>query len=61
MLADRYNFPLIIDETVAGYVNCQLLPYCDLVVSSLTKLFSGLANVLGGAWVKFFAFDCCLI
>jgi cystathionine gamma-synthase len=49
MLADRYNFPLIIDETVAGYVNCQLLPYCDLVVSSLTKLFSGLANVLGGA------------
>ncbi|KAJ7789388.1 pyridoxal phosphate-dependent transferase [Mycena olivaceomarginata] len=48
-LADQYNFPLIVDETVGGYVNLQLLPYCDVVVSSLTKLFSGLANVLGGA------------
>ncbi|KAJ7724180.1 pyridoxal phosphate-dependent transferase [Mycena maculata] len=48
-LADRYNFPIIVDETVAGYLNTQMLPYCDVVVSSLTKLFSGLGNVLGGA------------
>ncbi|KAJ7043117.1 pyridoxal phosphate-dependent transferase [Mycena alexandri] len=48
-LADRYNFPLIIDETVGGHMNVQLFPYCDVVVSSLTKLFSGNANVLGGA------------
>ncbi|KAJ7460980.1 pyridoxal phosphate-dependent transferase [Mycena galericulata] len=48
-LADRYNFPIIIDETVTGLLNTQLLPYCDVIVSSLTKLFSGLANVLGGA------------
>ncbi|KAJ7929236.1 pyridoxal phosphate-dependent transferase [Mycena leptocephala] len=48
-LADRYNFPLIVDETVGGYVNCQVFPYCDVVVSSLTKLFSGMANVVGGA------------
>ncbi|KAJ7773021.1 PLP-dependent transferase [Mycena metata] len=48
-LADRYNLPLIVDETVGGYINVQLLPYCDVVVSSLTKLFSGNANVLGGA------------
>ncbi|KAF8207707.1 pyridoxal phosphate-dependent transferase [Mycena galopus ATCC 62051] len=48
-LADRYNFPIIIDETVAGYLNTQILPYCDIVVTSLTKFFSGLANVLGGA------------
>ncbi|KAJ7185437.1 pyridoxal phosphate-dependent transferase [Mycena filopes] len=48
-LADRYNFPLVIDETVGGYINVQLLPYCDVVVSSLTKLFSGNANVLAGA------------
>jgi cystathionine gamma-synthase len=53
-LADRYNFPLIVDETVAGYVNCQVFPYCDVVVSSLTKLFSGLANVASGALVQFF-------
>ncbi|KAJ6611962.1 pyridoxal phosphate-dependent transferase [Mycena sp. CBHHK59/15] len=48
-LADRYNFPIIIDETAGGYVNMQILPYCDVVVSSITKLFSGHANVLGGA------------
>ncbi|KAJ7184323.1 pyridoxal phosphate-dependent transferase [Mycena filopes] len=51
-LADHYNFPLVIDETVGGYINVQLLPYCDVVVSSLTKLFSGNANVLGGACFK---------
>ncbi|KAJ7118756.1 pyridoxal phosphate-dependent transferase [Mycena epipterygia] len=48
-LADRYNFPIVVDETVAGYLNIQILPYCDVVVGSLTKLFSGMANVLGGA------------
>jgi cystathionine gamma-synthase len=50
-LADRYYFPIVIDETVGGYLNIQVLPYCDIVVSSLTKLFSGLANVLAGAYV----------
>lgn len=50
-LADRYNFPIVVDETVAGYLNIQILPYCDVVVGSLTKLFSGMANVLGGAYV----------
>ncbi|KAJ7632129.1 pyridoxal phosphate-dependent transferase [Roridomyces roridus] len=48
-LADRFNFPIIVDETVAGHLTCDLLPYCDVVVCSLTKIFSGLANVLGGA------------
>ncbi|KAJ6606433.1 pyridoxal phosphate-dependent transferase [Mycena vulgaris] len=48
-LADRFNVPLVVDETVAGYLNIQILPYCDVVVSSLTKVFSGHANVLGGA------------
>ncbi|KAJ6580578.1 pyridoxal phosphate-dependent transferase [Mycena sp. CBHHK59/15] len=48
-LADRYNFPIITDETVGGYLNVQTLPFSDVVVSSLTKLFSGHANVLGGA------------
>ncbi|KAF7294729.1 PLC-like phosphodiesterase [Mycena indigotica] len=48
-LSNRYGVPLIVDESVGGFLNVQLLPYCDVVVSSLTKLFSGLANVLGGA------------
>ncbi|KAF7377712.1 PLC-like phosphodiesterase [Mycena sanguinolenta] len=48
-LSEKYNSPLVVDETVAGHLNCQILPYCDIVVSSLTKLFSGICNVLGGA------------
>jgi cystathionine gamma-synthase len=47
-LADLYHFPIIIDETI-GHLNVQVLPFADIVVGSLTKIFSGLANVLGGA------------
>ena len=48
-LADLYHFPIIIDETVGHHLNVQVLPFADIVVGSLTKVFSGLANVLGGA------------
>ena len=48
-LADLYHFPIIIDETVGHHLNVQVLPFADIVVGSLTKIFSGLANVLGGA------------
>ena len=46
-LADPYNFPLIIDETVASHLNVQVLPFVDIVICSLTKAFSGMANVVG--------------
>jgi cystathionine gamma-synthase len=48
-LADLYHFPIIIDETIGHHLNVQALPFADIVVGSLTKIFSGLANVLGGA------------
>ena len=48
-LADLYHFPIIIDETIGHHLNVQVLPFADIVVISLTKIFSGLANVLGGA------------
>ena len=48
-LADVYHFPIIIDETVGHHLNVQVLPFADIVVCSLTKVFSGLANVMGGA------------
>lgn len=48
-LADLYHFPIILDETVGHYLNVQVLPFADIVVSSLTKIFSGMSNVLGGA------------
>ena len=48
-LADLYHFPIILDETVGHHLNVQVLPFADIVVSSLTKIFSGFGNVLGGA------------
>lgn len=48
-LADKHHVPVIIDETVGCHLNVSVLPYADVVVASLTKVFSGLGNVLGGA------------
>ncbi|SJL17357.1 uncharacterized protein ARMOST_20907 [Armillaria ostoyae] len=50
-LADQYGFPLIVDETVGNFLNVQMLPYVDIIICSLTKVFSGLANVMGGAFL----------
>ncbi|KAH8153722.1 uncharacterized protein LAJ45_02535 [Morchella importuna] len=50
-LADKYNFAVVIDETVGNFLNVNVLPYADVVVSSLTKVFSGDANVMGGSSV----------
>lgn len=50
-LADRYDFLIIIDETIGNAVNVEVLPYADVVVSSLSKIFSGVANVMGGRYV----------
>ncbi|RKP06175.1 PLP-dependent transferase [Thamnocephalis sphaerospora] len=50
-LADRYDFAVIVDETVGCFSNIQVLPWADAVVSSLTKVFSGDSNVMGGSLV----------
>ncbi|SPB51962.1 unnamed protein product [Aspergillus niger] len=50
-LADRYNFAVVVDETVGNFLNINVLPYADIVVSSLTKIFSGDSNVMGGSAV----------
>lgn len=50
-LADQYGFVVIIDETVGNYININVLSYADVVVSSLTKIFSGDSNVMGGSLV----------
>ncbi|KAF4211743.1 hypothetical protein CNMCM8980_001821 [Aspergillus fumigatiaffinis] len=50
-LAERYGFIIVCDDTVAGYVNIDVLPYVDVSVSSLTKTFSGASNVTGGGIV----------
>ncbi|RMD41023.1 hypothetical protein DV735_g4134, partial [Chaetothyriales sp. CBS 134920] len=50
-LADKYSFAVVIDETVSNLINCNVMPYADIVVSSLTKVFSGDSNVMGGSLV----------
>jgi cystathionine gamma-synthase len=47
-LADQYGFLVVVDETVGNFVNIEVLPWADVVVSSLTKIFSGASNVMGG-------------
>jgi cystathionine gamma-synthase len=47
-LADKYEFAVVIDETIGNFINVAVLDYADIVVSSLTKIFSGVGNVMGG-------------
>lgn len=50
-LADDYDFAVVIDETIGNFLNVHVLPDADIVVSSLTKIFSGDSNVMGGSAV----------
>ena len=47
-LADRYGFLLVVDDTLAACINDNVLPFADVVVTSLTKYFSGYGDVLAG-------------
>ncbi|KAM5543535.1 hypothetical protein V8D89_002786 [Ganoderma adspersum] len=50
-LADKHDFLIVVDETIGNFVNVEVLPFADVVVSSLSKIFSGDANVMGGSLV----------
>jgi cystathionine gamma-synthase len=50
-LANKYHFAVVVDETVGNFINTNVLPYADAIVSSLTKIFSGDSNVMGGSVV----------
>ena len=39
------------DETIGNFINVHVLPDADIVVSSLTKIFSGECNVMGGSTI----------
>lgn len=47
-LAEKYGFLVIVDETLGNFVNCRILEFADILVSSLSKIFSGDSNVMGG-------------
>jgi cystathionine gamma-synthase len=50
-LAEEYDFAVVVDETIGNFLNVHVLPYADILVSSLTKIFSGDSNVMGGSMV----------
>jgi cystathionine gamma-synthase len=50
-LADKYDFAVVVDESVGNFINVNVLSHADVVVSSLTKAFSGDSNVMGGSAV----------
>lgn len=47
-LADKHGFVLVIDDTIGG-LNVNIMPYADVVCTSLTKLFNGSSNAMGGS------------
>jgi cystathionine gamma-synthase len=50
-LSEKHGFVLIVDETVGSSANVDVLAYSDLLLTSLTKSFSGLSDVMAGSVV----------
>lgn len=50
-LANRYEFLIVVDDTIGSVANVDLLDVADVIVTSLTKSFSGYANVMAGRFV----------
>ena len=48
-LADEFDFVVVVDDTIGTFANINVLPFAEVVVSSLTKIFSGDCNVMGGS------------
>ena len=52
-LADKYRFALVVDDTIGSFCNIDMLGVADISVTSLTKSFSGYADVMGGSAVLY--------
>ena len=50
-LANKYHFPIVIDETLGACINTNSKDFSDISTVSLTKYFSGDGNVMGGALI----------
>ncbi len=50
-LCDEHDAVFIVDDTLRACSRRSVLPRCDVVVTSLTKYFSGTGNVLAGAMI----------
>ncbi|KAJ5608599.1 hypothetical protein N7537_005218 [Penicillium hordei] len=53
-LVDRYSFPIACDETIRSFINVDVLPYVDIVMTSLTKSFSGGSDIMAGSHREFY-------
>ena len=55
ILSDKYDFLVIVDDTIGNFNNVETLPFADIVVTSMTKIFSRDSNIMGGRYaVAFF-------
>ncbi|KAI8907903.1 pyridoxal phosphate-dependent transferase [Gorgonomyces haynaldii] len=50
-LSKQHGFLVIVDETVGNPINVSCISHADIIVSSLTKIFSGDSNVMAGALI----------
>ncbi|PFH61353.1 hypothetical protein XA68_17602 [Ophiocordyceps unilateralis] len=50
-LSRKYGFFVVIDDTIGTAVNLDIVSSCDIICTSLTKMFSGACNVMGGSTV----------
>ncbi|KAJ5794676.1 hypothetical protein N7457_001275 [Penicillium paradoxum] len=50
-LADKYDFVVVVDDTIGNFANVDVLDVADVVITSLTKAFNGFADVLAGSMI----------
>ncbi|KAF4201969.1 hypothetical protein CNMCM8927_000883 [Aspergillus lentulus] len=50
-LANRYDFPVVVDDTIGSWANVDVFDVADIVITSLTKSFNGYADVLAGSMI----------
>ena len=50
VLADKFGFQVVVDDTIGSFANIDVLGVADIVVTSLTKSFSGNGDVMGGRY-----------
>ena len=51
ILANNFRFPIITDETLSALINTNVNLFSDISTISLTKYFSGVGDVMGGALI----------
>ncbi|KIW02998.1 uncharacterized protein PV09_05656 [Verruconis gallopava] len=50
-ICDKHKAVLVVDETISGFCNVDVVPVADVIVTSLTKTFNGYADAIAGSAV----------